>query len=246
MTNLDPKWRVVDQFDSTYWSGDDLQIYANDILLDTVQLTYQVIEQVVPYYGYASFVPDRLHHGTRLISGELTINFKKYHYLYALLGYLTRSGVYDEERLHTENKAAPAPDSILNIQNLSADQLRKLLDSKQEIEAEENDPNIWSSGFKPITGNVSNNSGLFQTSRLGFNLNIVLGRNLEGAKTLGANKEDEYSVQELSSFEIDAAKPSTAISLLGVSLSGCAMNLDDSGRPFMETYTFHARSIATN
>jgi hypothetical protein len=60
-------FKLVDQFDSSYWSGTELEVYANNILLDSVQVSYQVYERTQPYWGYASYIPDRIHHGNRLI-----------------------------------------------------------------------------------------------------------------------------------------------------------------------------------
>ena len=83
----DESWTTVDQFDSTYWSGaTDISVYFGPYYMaDVVQLQFQVHEQVVPYYGYASYTADRMYRGTRLVVGSFLMNFKDSRYMLALL-----------------------------------------------------------------------------------------------------------------------------------------------------------------
>lgn len=90
---LKEPWHIIDEFDSTYWSGLDVSIYAGPYLLDeVVNLSFQVAEQVIPYYGYAHYTAQRMHRGQRLITGTFTINFKQSHYLLKVLDKLSESG----------------------------------------------------------------------------------------------------------------------------------------------------------
>jgi hypothetical protein len=52
---------LVDQFDSTYWSGLSVSVYAGPFLLDeAVSIQFQVSESVTPYYGYANYTAQRM------------------------------------------------------------------------------------------------------------------------------------------------------------------------------------------
>lgn len=71
-------WRVVDQFESTYFNGLDIRIYFNQVRIDdVVGLNYEIREQVLPIYGYASYTVDRYLRGQRIIEGTFTIFFKQ-------------------------------------------------------------------------------------------------------------------------------------------------------------------------
>jgi hypothetical protein len=95
------RYRLVDRFDSSYWSGKDVTVFAEDVLIDdALQITFQVMEQVRPYYHYSHFEATRIHHGTRTITGELTLNFKRSGYMYSLLSYLRQKNVGDFSSRH--------------------------------------------------------------------------------------------------------------------------------------------------
>lgn len=79
-------WHLVDEYNSTYWSGLDANVFFNGIHIEEiVQIQYQVVESVTPYYGYAYYTAQRMHRGQRIISGNFLINFKQSGYLFGLL-----------------------------------------------------------------------------------------------------------------------------------------------------------------
>lgn len=79
-------WHIVDEFNSTYWSGLDTNIFINGIHIDEmVSIQYQIVEQVTPYYGYSYYTAQRMHRGQRIISGSFLINFKQPGYIFKIL-----------------------------------------------------------------------------------------------------------------------------------------------------------------
>ena len=61
-----------------YFSSIDAEIYFGDIFIDDINsIHYEVVEKVLPVYGYNSFKYDYLMNGVRLVSGQFTINFTK-------------------------------------------------------------------------------------------------------------------------------------------------------------------------
>ena len=263
-------WQLVDKYDSSYWSGGHVDVYANDVLLDSVQVSYQIVERVHPYYGYASYVADRMHHGTRLVTGELTLNFKRYNYLFSLLSYL-RQGKgrdllpvpkeisvprTDEERnadgstglvkvrppVPYESDATPISQS--KASTLSATQLRRLLNARKKAHDEDQYLVNTDIGQDVYPSNVQTTLGMFATRPSGFELNIIHGAGLVSAQTLRFHTEDDYSLKMGSTHDIQyTPNPGTGLKILGVELQGDAKVIDDSGRPVLETYTFQARDV---
>lgn len=61
-----------------YFSSIDSEIYFGDTFIDDINhIQYEVIEKVLPIYGFNSHKYDILMNGIRIIQGEFTINFTK-------------------------------------------------------------------------------------------------------------------------------------------------------------------------
>ncbi len=75
-------WRVVDRYDTSYYTGLDVRVVLGNTVLDeVVGLSFEVVENVTPLYGYASYTFDRAVRGTRVVRGQFTINFKRSGYI---------------------------------------------------------------------------------------------------------------------------------------------------------------------
>lgn len=261
-------WKIVDKFDSTYWSGLDVQVYANNILLDeAIQVSYVINEQVRPYYGYASYVPDRLYHGARIIQGELTLNFKKDGYLFSLVNLLINQ---DPKNiwLPTGKAVGPTP----SVQTGVVGDVRPPIDYDQtpygpqlweQIKTNGIDPTVArrmvdarvkassTTAVNKYSPNIHQKAGLFQTKENGFDLNVIFGGDLSASQTLkyaddGSFQTDngEYAFRQGRVIQEAKAKvASTGIKIIGVSIAGLARTINDDGRPIMETYSFFAKDI---
>lgn len=237
-------YKLVDKFDTTYWSGYDVEVYVEDIYVDeAVQLNWQVLERIQPYYHYNSYVPTRLHHGSRIINGELTINSKQSGYILSLLEQVRTQGTAfsptpNEEKPFrfeesngvsfdppTANKDALAA-YIKNYQNSV-----KLQDQKVE------------SVYQKVSPRTINYAGMFETTSKGFDLSVIFGAKLDSSLTLSYSTDNNYYARNSITPLENVTKPVTGFKLQGVSIMGSSMSIDDSGRNIMETFSFQARNI---
>jgi len=254
-------WKLVDQFGSTYWSGQDVAVYANDILLeDALQINYQVSEQVRPYYGYASYTAQKMYHGARIIAGELSLNFKRDGYIFSLLDYLTKSnkGIgrnTPPQPQQTSNVVGRQPLPFLtdqgevlagDIENLTPDQIaafaKNIKAGRMAATQQISTPN---GSYEAV---VKTNQGAFQTTESGFDLTIVYGANLAQTRALQfQTTQDFYSDGAVTQpYNYDSQKSNincTGVKLIGVSIMGQARSLNDSGQVYIETYSFQARDL---
>lgn len=101
------RWRTVDEFFQTYWSGLDCKIYADDVWLDDIiQLSWDLQEAVMPVFGYADYTARTFLRGARQVKGTFTINFKRAGYIYQLLQELSKS------------TSAPVPEKAKSLESI--------------------------------------------------------------------------------------------------------------------------------
>lgn len=253
-------YKLVDEFSTTFWSGLDVQVYAGNIWLkDCLQVNYQILETVRPYWHYSHYVPSRLHHGTRMIQGELSLNFTRDSYLFAVLQRLATQGPLATE--HGPNLSVPTNvdgtqtgDPILyNVypwgpqtgrkvltEEMTADQrLQFVLQRKKAMDQER----LALAKSRPL---IPQFQGLFETGPGGFDLNLVFGAYLSRPLSLRyAASEDNYFLDG-ATFPDMRANPGplgTGLKIVGVDIQGKAKSISDDGRPLVETYTFLARDV---
>jgi peptidoglycan hydrolase-like protein with peptidoglycan-binding domain len=76
-------------FPEEYFTGSDLTIYFDDIWLDELtHLQFTLKEQVMPVFGYNSYVWDSVARGNRIIQGSFAIGFKEAGYLYRVFDHI--------------------------------------------------------------------------------------------------------------------------------------------------------------
>lgn len=256
--SLHEEWKIVDKFDSTYWSGLDVQVYANNYHLDeAIQVNYVISEQVRPYYGYSSYTPDRIYHGSRLINGEISFNYKRDGYLFNLLKKLQIPSLWDsdeivQQTLTPETKPAPGPLmpptiganllATLASSNLPADVANSMMTRMKERPVQKNI-------YTAVT-QTSPLRALFETTVDGFDLRIIFGANLDTGQTLRSVDGTSYEVKPLEHrfkdmqlAEDSGIATGTGIQINGVEIAGISKTINDDGRPIIETYAFHARDI---
>lgn len=251
------EWKIVDKFDSTYWSGQDVQIYANNIRLDeAIQVNYVISEQIRPYYSYDSYVANRIHHGARIIQGEISMNFKRDGYLFSLINLLRtqdQSNIWlPHNSITTDGSTENVPIKYNNTpfgptlwEQIKGDLSPDMANTLANMAKESNETIVNSR-----ESSVQTRGGLFETKLQGFDINIVFGANLDSAQTLRIKNDHSYDVEAADAYyqqsEVSEAAgviASTGIKLIGVSIAGLARALNDDGRPIIETYSFQARDI---
>lgn len=181
-----------------YYSSVDAEIYFGDYYIDEIaHIAYSIEQNVMPLYGYNSYVFDEMAVGSRIINGQFTINFTKANYLIDLL-----------DKLDT------------NLINTGEGQTTKE-DDGEESDLVGEGQIIGKTGSNQYTS--TNYAGIKQSKRplwyVGFDIDVMFGR------ATSVNSKTEHVVLE------------------GVYLVSSMVNLDHSGQPVSETYTFIARDV---
>jgi len=270
------RYKLVDAFDTTYWSGLDMKLYVGrdrPILIDEmIQFNYQILEQVIPYYGYHSGVAQRLHHGNRIVQGELTINYKRDSYPFALLEYIrghgppeilgdldkdvnepanfegavvdavpTGADLDDTSRLINQDPASGTVSlETLTDQEILATAFAHFEVYKNTQAAEDERPDQV---YNTVRGVVRNDVGMFQTSARGFEMSILVGTEVRASQTLRYNFDSSYLPDDSPPTGPIGILPGTGMRFIGTSIMGISRTMDDSGRNFVETLTFMARTV---
>jgi hypothetical protein len=69
-----------------YFSGVDISFFfGNNYIDEIVSFECEVQEKVMPVYGYASYTPDRIVQGSRIVRGSFCINLRPGDYFHELL-----------------------------------------------------------------------------------------------------------------------------------------------------------------
>jgi len=252
-------YQLVSDFNTAYWSGLDCQVYAGNIWVrDAVQVNYQVLETVRPYWHYSHYVPTRLRHGTRMIQGELTINFTRNSYIFALLNKLNTFGpVRPEDKfqpnmnqadgtqagspvLYNSYSWGPQTGRQIMTDDMTADQKREFVLARKKAMAQQQ---LELSAAKP---SISQSTGMFEIGPQGFDLNIVFGAYLSKPLSLQFSADNEEYFLDGATFpdlRVNPGPMGTGIRLVGVDIQGMAHSVVDDGRPLMQTFTFLARDV---
>lgn len=269
-TTTQEEWKLTDQFDSAYWSGLDVQIYAgNTQLNEAIQVSYAISEQVRPYYGYSDYTPARMYHGARIIQGEISLNFKRDGFIFSLINQLSNQSannlslasqgatVTDTTGSNARSvvttpvdftNAAWGPAGANLISQIQSGQIPGNTLSNMAANYTASSTTAYSpkGQYKP---NIQENKGIFETHIRGFDLSVIFGANLNSAQTL--TFQDGSTYKSTTSTPTPAAAPQNnpgvptggGIKLIGVELAGLARTINDDGRPLIETYSFTARDV---
>lgn len=233
------KYKIVDQFNTSYWSGSDVDVLINNTLIDeSTQCSWQIMNRVQPFYNYAAYVPTNFKHGTRLISGELTINFKQVGYFYSVIQHLNQnaSPVDPIQEFNTPSNA----NSLLTGVNSNTSAAIKSYIKAYEKELEANNRVIDQIINTPAT--IPNFKGMFESNNP-LNIKIVFGGHVDQSVILKYASGNSF-IEKDAIYRAGAnSAPFTGLELMDVHVMGNATVIDDSGRPIMETFSFMAGNI---
>jgi hypothetical protein len=229
-----PYWVEVDEFNSSYYSGIDMSVYFEEIFIDEViALQFSVQEMVMPYVGYASYTFDKVARGARQIQGSFTINFRERAYIPTMLRQLKNLEISPDPVLNKGN-----PNAISEIRrDIKNDLTLDMFVAKREKYdfgdiAEAYKRNLWGENYSnnPAKGFVQNlvrdngsRQPLFDSSSNGFDILLKWGQPEEVDRS---NDRTWGTLEKLISCHI----------------TGMGKEIDDSGRPILESYSFLARS----
>ena len=235
---------IVDEFNSAYWSGLDLNVFFNDVYIDDlVQIQYQISENIMPVFAWGDYTPRYVNHGSRIVQGSFAINFKRSHYMNALLQYLSnpvKSGSNNTMTPSSLKAGVSMPetvDQILGaIKGSGGDSID--LDKLSEI-SNYNQNKFWGATANQNIGvNPDVESGpMFFGGVPGFSIIFRFGDIDYGSDyriTYGKNGPN-----------VSSDSTGTIFSLTGVNISGVGVAVDDSGKNIMEVYSFMAKDKVT-
>lgn len=219
-------------FNNEYFTGSDVSIYLGDIWIDEIiDFEYSLQEQIMPVYGYASYVADAFVKGNRIIQGSFTINFKSVGFINEVLRY--RDPI--QNLYKGKNKGA-------DLKDLSAhtlDETLKLYGVKgfEELAAEY-ESSLWAaSDGKEDSKNGSKAYFLHydDEDKLddGFEIKVTYGPHDASSKV--TNYKNGKKERPFETIEV----------LTGVHITGVqkAIASSSSGAPILERYTFVARDL---
>jgi hypothetical protein len=217
---------MIERFPAEYFSGCDVRIYFNDILIDEiVQLKFALQEQVMPVYGYNSHNFDDVFHGAKIVTGSLAINFKDSSYL------LTAAEQASKGR--GDDYKADSPTNVYGFDELN-DAINDGAGSEFDKLAENNIQRIWGYNSREDNSN-KRNSPKFDASK-GFDIKIAYGAY---NKSYGNSKLQQ--AQENHAKNSNAGNTVKAIN--NVHLTSTGQTIELSGQPVKEVYTFIAEDL---
>ena len=207
-------------FPREYFSGIDCYISFNNIPIDEiVSMEFTLQEPIIPIYGYASYTYDAVAHGSRIVTGSFTINFKESLYIRSALIKLAEVGI---------SSASPQKPRS----NMSSEELLAWMKGRSFTEVEklagEYSEKMWNKDPSPELNKQANPFFTTRGSALstyGFDIILSYGDELI---ELG-KKHDDF--------------PGTVKFINGVHLTGVSQVLRPSGEPIYEQYQFMAKDL---
>jgi|YNPBryunderm2012_1023409.scaffolds.fasta_scaffold35384_1 hypothetical protein len=248
------QWRVVDRFDTSYYNGLDVRVMLGDyVLSEVVGLSYELMENATPLFGYASYTYDRLVRGNRLIRGQFTINFKQAGYIVWLLNRykveVTPNWGSGENRLQATVTALRRGET-----NLPAirDDIKRAIQRRLKGQGDEMDylvsalrAHFWGERTESGREDVPR-TPLFMHGTVPLRLFIAYADpQLKDSRGVFLQRPVDVvngrPVQ--TSVVTNRAELFQAEELVGVHILGYNKAVDDSGRNLLEQYQFVARDI---
>lgn len=78
--------RQYETYKTDYYTGVNVAIFCNGVWVDeAVSIDFTEQTEVLPLFGYSSYVYDELVIGRRMVSGSIVVNFTKSEYINAIL-----------------------------------------------------------------------------------------------------------------------------------------------------------------
>lgn len=219
------------RFSADYFSGADMRVYFGNTWIDELtQLQFNLVENVAPIFGYASYTFDAVARGSRQVQGTFRINFKEAYYLHSITN-----------RLELETRQRQSSDNNLRAAgSVNVEQLLSRAGNQSEAEferlAQQFEESLWGASTDnnmQTRANTRGSDSYFypagpreQLAKNGFNILILYGPYDVNQRTPGVSV--------------------TAHSITGVQLTGVQQVVDGSGQPIQEEYSFIARDLDVN
>lgn len=236
-----------ERFPGEYFSGSDIRVYFEDILIDEItDLQFILEEKVLPIHGYNSFTYDAVARGSRIVQGTFAINFKEADYLRSAV-----SEVIKNRNEFDTNKNYIALEQELNEGYVDFKEGKEKLynylergwSTKFNEIASDYEERIWGGVDKNIHSN-SLNAPYFhsdESSDKTFDIMITYG---PFEKDRLYAKEAYGNPKELNYFK--KINNGTVRSINNIQITGLSQIIDVNGKPIKEVYNFLARDLDRN
>ena len=214
-------------FPADYFAGADVAVYFGDRFVDEVAgLAFALQQQVQPVYGYGSYTYDAMLTGTRLVEGSFRIPFRQAGYLLAVAREASQQLPVDTKTLRQERADLPfryAFEGHLTQQELlevarraSPEALRSLVEQLRR--------QTWG---EPSAVRLPRHQPLLPG---GFTITVLYG----APPPAGLSE----------ALGIAGVLPAgTVLRIEGVQLASVIQQIDPSGNPVFEDYSFLARDL---
>jgi len=256
---------------TTYWSGNQGQVWIGPYLVDeVVGIGYKITQNKIPVYGYASQYFDAVADGKVLVTGWITINYVDSGYLFhALNKYVQRT--YDTTAVRRNPDASPR--QARQLLYGSGGYVQKLLNELEQ--SNKQDP--WAQPSIPLMKKISRAIGeqtIGKEALIGAlrerywgtaedyeltDVSLTGNLSVDDIKYGRVNKANDRAKKgylrqarpdqmPAISITVSHGDPLDAVSstyriLAAVHFMSCEKNVTASDDPQTETYTFIARSV---
>lgn len=114
-------------FPETYFSSSDVTIYFEDVWVDEItRLQFELQENLIPIFGYNSYIWDAVSRGNRLVRGYFGIAFRESGYLYRAFEHIGQLQEKARPKLSYMLGGEQVPQWLGNIKERQEDMLDRL------------------------------------------------------------------------------------------------------------------------
>ena len=226
--------REFQVFPEEYFSGCDVTLYLGDFWIDEVQsLNFTLQEMTRPLFGYKSYTYDAVMRGSRIIQGTFVVNFTEPMYLHRIIKEASRKKQVDGNSYAFDRIAGK--DAVLLSQGLSQAKFLALLkdksvEEKQKLIAEKQQE-VWKKDQENILADMPDPTFFLNRKKESFDIRILYGTTMD---------QVVKRVDLMQRFRL----PSSAAYLLkNIQLGGLSQQIDPSGNPVVEVYSFIANDL---
>ena len=231
------------RYPEEYFSGADVSIYIGNTWIDEVSnLSFELMEQVMPIFGYASRTYDTVARGQRIVRGSFSINFKESNYLYDVIEeYILQQTACDIKvatkidprlNLYSPVGTQPSIEEVLN-QASGLDDFDKLSRAYEEM--------FWG----PIDANITSTRPRADSPYFGGfdHLDDLDDEALERALEIRRQGFDILIRFGDGKFQPGVINRGATRKLIGVQLMGVGTAISLGAEPIREHYSFLAKDL---
>jgi len=224
------------QYTDMYFSGAQTKVFFGNVWVDeVVTISWDLVEQKAPLYGYASDKYDAIARGTQIVQGVFTVAFKDRDYINTILDYLNTRGESGEsilkrvkqnkarkayeQRAQSSTQFGPALPKFTNYDRILDEALKQ--DSGADFHGMKTylEDRIWGQVAQGLREQALDKDKSLQTIVSGFDIEVIYG-NI-------SNASNEWTVKSIGDCHI----------------TGIRQLLTPNGEPLFEAYTFFGKMM---